>query len=43
LIAKAASKVRLECSLLSQQYGKTLSKVFPAFAVANLVHDAFQQ
>jgi hypothetical protein len=43
LIAKAASKVKLECSLLSQQYGKTLSKVFPAFAVANLVHDAFQQ
>ena len=43
LIAKAASKVRLECSLLSQQYGKTLSKVFPAFAVANLAHDAFQR
>ncbi|MFZ0925021.1 MAG: hydantoinase/oxoprolinase family protein [Halobacteriota archaeon] len=43
LIAKAASKVRLECSLLSQQYGKTLSKVFPAFAVANLAHYAFQR
>jgi len=43
LIAKAASKVRLECSLLSQQYSKTLSKVFPAFAVANLAHDAFQR
>jgi hypothetical protein len=42
LIAKAASKVRLECHLLSQQYGKELSKVFPAFAVANLAHDAFQ-
>jgi hypothetical protein len=43
LIAKAASKVRLECRLLSQQYGKELSKVFPAFAVANLAHDAFQR
>jgi hypothetical protein len=43
LIAKAASKVRLECRLLSQQYGKELSNVFPAFAVANLAHDAFQR
>jgi hypothetical protein len=43
LIAKAASKVGLECSLLSQQYSITLSKVFPAFAVANLAHDAFQR
>jgi probable H4MPT-linked C1 transfer pathway protein len=43
LIAKAASKVRLECHLLSQQYGKELSKVFPAFAVANLAHDVFQR
>jgi len=38
LIAKAASKANLECRLLSQQYGKALSKVFPAFAVANLLH-----
>jgi probable H4MPT-linked C1 transfer pathway protein len=43
LIAKAASKVRLECHLLSQQYGKELSQVFPAFAVANLAHDVFQR
>ena len=43
LIAKAASKVKLKCRLLSQQYGKELSKVFPAFAVANLAHDAFQR
>jgi hypothetical protein len=43
LIAKAASKVRLECHLLSQQYGRELSKEFPAFAVANLAHDAFQR
>jgi len=43
LIAKAASKVRLECQVLSQQYGKELSKVFPAFAVANLAHDAFER
>ena len=43
LIAEAASKVRLECHLLSQQYGRELSKVFPAFAVANLAHDAFQR
>jgi len=42
LIAKAASQVRLKCRLLSQQYGKELSKVFPAFAVANLAHDASQ-
>jgi probable H4MPT-linked C1 transfer pathway protein len=43
LIAKAASKVRLGCHLLSQQYGKELSKVFPAFAVAKLAHDVFQR
>ncbi|MGZ4870175.1 MAG: hydantoinase/oxoprolinase family protein [Halobacteriota archaeon] len=43
LIAKAASKVKLNCHLLSQEYGKELSKVFPAFAVANLTHDAFQR
>jgi len=43
LIAKAASKVRLKCHLLSRQYGKQLSKVFPAFAVANLTHDAFRR
>jgi len=43
LIAKAASKVRLGCRLLSQQYGKGLSKVFPAFAVANLARDPSQR
>jgi len=43
LITKAASKVRLECRLLSQQYGEAISEVFPAFAVANLVHGAFQR
>jgi probable H4MPT-linked C1 transfer pathway protein len=42
LIAKAASKASFECRLLSQQYGKELSRVFPAFALANLVRDAFQ-
>jgi probable H4MPT-linked C1 transfer pathway protein len=41
LIAKAALKVNLECHLLSQQYGKELSGVFPAFAVATLLHEAF--
>ena len=43
LITKAASKVRLQCRLLSQQYGEAISEVFPAFAVANLVHGAFQR
>jgi probable H4MPT-linked C1 transfer pathway protein len=37
LIAKAALKAGLECRLLSWQYGRELSNVFPAFAVAQLV------
>jgi len=37
LIAKAALKAKLECRLLSRQYGRELSNVFPAFAVAQLV------
>jgi hypothetical protein len=39
LIAKAASKAELECCLLSQQYGRELSNVFPAYAVAQLAND----
>jgi probable H4MPT-linked C1 transfer pathway protein len=39
LVAKAASKAGLECRLLSQQYGRKLSNVFPAFAVAKLAKD----
>ena len=40
LIAKAALKAKLECRLLSRQYGRELSNVFPAFAVAQLVQHA---
>ncbi len=40
LIAKAALKAGLEFRLLSQQYGRALSNVFPAFAVAQLVQKA---
>jgi probable H4MPT-linked C1 transfer pathway protein len=40
LIAKAALKAGLECRLLSRQYGRELSNVFPAFAVAQLVQHA---
>jgi probable H4MPT-linked C1 transfer pathway protein len=39
LIAKAAVKAGLEFRLLSQQYGRALSNVFPAFAVAQLVQN----
>jgi len=39
LIAKAAVKAGLEFRLLSQQYGRALSTVFPAFAVAQLVQN----
>ncbi|MGZ8932808.1 MAG: hydantoinase/oxoprolinase family protein [Halobacteriota archaeon] len=39
LIANAALKVGLKFRLLSQQYGRTLSNVFPAFAVAQLVQN----
>ena len=37
LIARAALKAGLEFRLLSQQYGRALSNIFPAFAVAQLV------
>jgi (4-(4-[2-(gamma-L-glutamylamino)ethyl]phenoxymethyl)furan-2-yl)methanamine synthase len=37
LIAKAALKACLDFQLLSQLYGRALSNVFPAFAVAQLV------
>jgi (4-(4-[2-(gamma-L-glutamylamino)ethyl]phenoxymethyl)furan-2-yl)methanamine synthase len=40
LIAKAALKAGLEFRLLSQQYGRAISNVFPAFAVAQLVQNA---
>jgi probable H4MPT-linked C1 transfer pathway protein len=40
LIAKAALKAGLEFRLVSQQYGRALSNVFPAFAVAQLVQKA---
>ncbi|MGZ7111979.1 MAG: hydantoinase/oxoprolinase family protein, partial [Halobacteriota archaeon] len=39
LIANAALKVGLKFRLLSQQYGRTLSNVFPAFAVAQLAQN----
>ena len=39
LIAKAALKIGLEFRLLSSQYGRALSQVFPAFAVAQLVQN----
>jgi probable H4MPT-linked C1 transfer pathway protein len=39
LIAKAAVNAGLEFRLLSQQYGRALSNVFPAFAVAQLVQN----
>jgi probable H4MPT-linked C1 transfer pathway protein len=39
LIAKAAVKAGLEFRLLSQQYGRALSNVFPAFAVAQLIQN----
>jgi hypothetical protein len=39
LIAKAASKAELECRLLSEPYGRELSRIFPAFAVAQLAKD----
>jgi hypothetical protein len=42
LVAKAAFKAGLECRLLSQQYGRKLSNVFPAFAVAQLVKRAWE-
>jgi uncharacterized hydantoinase/oxoprolinase family protein len=40
LVAKAALKAQLECRLLSRQYGRELSNMFPAFAVAQLVQHA---
>ncbi|MEI7826328.1 MAG: hydantoinase/oxoprolinase family protein [Euryarchaeota archaeon] len=36
LIAEAALEAGLDCRLLSRQYGRELSNVFPAFAVAQL-------
>jgi probable H4MPT-linked C1 transfer pathway protein len=39
LVAKAALKAGLEYQLLSQRYGRELSNVFPAFAVAQLAQN----
>jgi probable H4MPT-linked C1 transfer pathway protein len=39
LIAKAALKVGLEFLPLSSQYGRALTRVFPAYAVARLIQD----
>jgi hypothetical protein len=39
LVAKAALKAGLECRLLSQRYGRELSNIFPAFAVAQLAQN----
>jgi probable H4MPT-linked C1 transfer pathway protein len=39
LIAKAALKIGLEFRLLSSQYGRALTRVFPAYAVARLIQN----
>ncbi len=39
LIAKAALKVGLEFRPLSSQYGRALTRVFPAYAVARLIQN----
>jgi hypothetical protein len=39
LIAEAAEKIGMEYELISERYTKDISKVFPAYALANMVKD----
>jgi len=39
LVKKAVEKLRFELVLISEKYGKGISKVFPAYAVAQLVKE----
>ncbi len=37
LVKKAADRIGLDVVLMSERYGKDISKVFPAYAVAQLM------
>jgi len=43
IIEKAASRQGLGCCLLSHQYGKEISQVFPAYAVSKLLEQAIER
>ncbi|VVB87670.1 4-[[4-(2-aminoethyl)phenoxy]-methyl]-2-furanmethanamine-glutamate synthase [uncultured archaeon] len=43
LIKKAADRLGFEAVLISEKYGKEISKVFPAYAVALLLNDFLKQ